>query len=96
MDHSRDVIVFDEEYISAADQISNYGEALIQLMDEYTSIMETVLGGAIRDEKISEKLRAILEQLPPIKSHIKSLCGEAKDFCKNYVTEIDSADQFLY
>lgn len=96
MGQSKDVIVFDEEYTAAADQIGAYGEALIQLMDEYTSIMESVLGSAIQDQEISEKLRAILEQLPPLKSHIKNLCGEAKDFCKTYVTEIDSADQFLY
>ena len=73
-----------------------YGNALIQLIEGYTTSLETILEVAIQDEKISTQLREIVAQLEPMKSHIESLCKEAKSLCETYVTEIDSADQFLY
>lgn len=96
MNKNRDVIVFDEEYSFAANRISGYGDALIQLIEGYTTNLETILEVAIQDEKISTQLRVIVEQLEPMKSRIESLCKEAKSLCETYVTETDSADQFLY
>lgn len=96
MNKNHDVIVFDEEYSFAANGISNYGNALIQLIEGYTTSLETILEVAIQDEKISTQLREIVAQLEPMKSHIESLCKEAKSLCETYVTEIDSVDQFLY
>lgn len=69
---------------------------MIQLIEGYTTSLETILEVAIQDEKISTQLREIVAQLEPMKSHIESLCKEAKSLCETYVTEIDSADQFLY
>ena len=96
MNKNHDVIVFDEEYSFAANGISNYGNALIQLIEGYTTSLETILEVAIQDEKISTQLREIVAQLAPMKSDIERLCKEAKSLCETYVTEIDSADQFLY
>ena len=96
MSKSQDVIVFDEEYSAAARAISGYGDALIQMIQDYNTSLETILEVAIQDEKISTQLRAIVEQLHPMKSHIETLSKEAKSFCENYVAEIDETDQFLY
>lgn len=96
MADSSDVIVFDEEYSFAANEISDYGEALIKLIDGYTQNIEIILEDAVKDEKISEKLRAIIELLTPLKPHIESICKEAQSLCTSYVAEIDSTDQFLY
>lgn len=96
MADSGDVIVFDEEYAFVANEIGDYGEALVKLIDGYSKSVKSVLEISIKDEKISARLSSIIEQVTSLKSCIDSACKDAKSLCTKYVTEIDAADQFLY
>lgn len=96
MNSSRDVIVFDEEYMNASKEMKDYCEALINKIDSYSKSVNVILEKAINDEKISENLRDIISHVETLKTEIEAIGQKASEACRDYVNEIDEADRFLY
>lgn len=91
-----DLIVYDEEIRYAKRCIIAYGKALITIMNNYTSGLETILDTAIKDDLISEELRNLIEKVNAIKPDVSESVEKAGHSCENYIQAIDAADQFLY
>lgn len=93
---TNDVIVFDEEYQFAAQQIENYCDALYKMMDSYSKNIKIILEYAIRDKEISTELNELVDKVEYIKPQIKSIGNNASSTCRDFVSKIDEADKFLY
>lgn len=96
MSSPNDVIVFDEEYKSASKQISTYGEALIIYIETFNNCIKTIDEIAIKDKEISEKLSNLVLKIEELKPSLEDIIERGKQLCKEYINEIDAADQFLY
>lgn len=91
-----DVIVYDGEYIHAGQEIGEYGDALIKLIDDYCICVKYILSNVIRDKEISEELEKIVSALMEIRPVMDEHKQKAKNLCQRYIQEIDMADQFIY
>lgn len=96
MTNKDDVIIFDEEYAYAEQEIIAYCGALTKFIDQYSKCVNAILDNAIRDEEISARLQDLIINVESIKPEIEEIGKEAASACKNYINEIDAADQFLY
>lgn len=93
---ARDLIVSDEEYISAAKYIESYGNDIQKSAEKYMEILERVSNGAITDKDICERLRKIRFAVAKVPSLVNNLTDSASAQIKNYVKDIDNADKGLY
>lgn len=96
MASKNDILVFDEEYNYASKEIVAYCDELVHMIEIYSKSVNIVLEKAIKDEKISANLREIVTKVDSVKGEIKSIGKQAANICKNYISEIDTADDFLY
>lgn len=96
MAKEKDVIVFDEEYRYASKEIKNYCNSLVMMISQYSKCVNIVLEKAIKDDKISSNLKNVLEQVEDVKEEISLISTKATSACLGYISEIDSADDFLY
>lgn len=96
MMEKEDVIVFDEEYAYAAQQIEKYCDVLIKRMEAYSKNVRTILDRAIKDREISARLQKLIAEVEAVKPGMEEIKKEAAAACREYISEIDSADQFLY
>ncbi len=96
MSNDNDVIVFDEEYKYASEEIKKYADELIKMTIAYSICVNRILDEAIKDEKISSGLREIEKRVRNVMVNIRTICDEASKACSDYIVEIDNADDFLY
>ena len=95
MASENDLIVFDEEYSYAANEIKGYCDALSRMIDSYSKGVNNILENAIRDEDITSRLQNIVSGVEALKVQIEALGSLAASDCTQYVEKIDAADQFL-
>lgn len=93
---SHDVIVFDDEYIYAAKEVKGYSDALVKKIDAFVRDVNVILEKAINDKEISSKLENLIVEVESVKGEIEASGQSVSKACKDYVKEIDAADQFLY
>lgn len=93
---SKNVIIVDNNFIDAAEQIAAYGIRLGDALREFSNIMEYIIEYAVLDEKIRAKLISLKEQLAPLENEVLLQTREVQSSLKSYITEVDEADQFLY
>ncbi len=96
MPNSKDVLVFDDEYTFAAKEIKNYCNALNSMITEYSNAIHNITANAVIDEKIHKQLSNLIVQIESVKPDIDSISSQASKISKEYINEIDKADDFLY
>ena len=93
---SKNVIIVDNNFIDAAEQIAAYGIRLGDALREFSNIMEYIIEYAVLDEKIRDKLISLKEQLAPLENEVLLQTRAVQSSLTSYITEVDEADQFLY
>lgn len=88
--------VADEEYLTAAHKVQQYGAYLGEACAYYTKIMQYILDNAIQDEAISSGVSGILAQVKPLGEAMENLSTGLSADLKAYVEQIDEKDSFLY
>ncbi|MDD7267273.1 MAG: hypothetical protein PUH12_03855 [Lachnospiraceae bacterium] len=94
MEH--DVIVFDQEYANAAQMLLGYVKELIEKIDAYETSISEILTTAILDQEIAAGLRDLQTKVKPIKTSLQKVGATSASTGETYVSEVDTADRFLY
>ena len=88
--------VDDSEFLRAGKTISSYAEDLINRIDRYGKIVDSITGDAIKDKLICAKLENLKERVSVLRGPLMDISDAANKICNQYIDEIDSADSFLY
>ena len=89
------VIVYDDEYQSAAARITSYGNVLINRIERYCSSLELITAQAIRDPRIAPRLQTLGERVAALTEPLEEAASRVAGLCGEYVQAVDEADQFL-
>ncbi|MDS0525619.1 hypothetical protein NNC19_08015 [Clostridium sp. SHJSY1] len=93
---SNELIVLDNEYSYASKKFTNYADYLNEAINEYIRVLEYVISYGINDEKITESLNGLLNEVKRYPDAIQSVSQEISEIINEYLSKIDSADKFLY
>ena len=91
-----DVVVYDDEFKMIYKYISKYCDGLINVIDTYKKNVDYILEAAIRDEKISQELNNLANNVVKVKSGLETIKKDACKLCLDYLYDIDKADDYLY
>lgn len=93
---SSNLIIVDDEYVQAANEIVKYGNNLKTIIDEYVTIMEYINTVGIKDTEIKAAIDALLVVVGRISASIQDVTGDLYRNMDNFIGEIDIADDFIY
>lgn len=93
---SKDIIITDENFLDAAEEIASYGTKLEESVRTYIEIMSYITQEAVKDEKIRGNLCALIEQVRGMEEMVRNETSCVRDKLKVFISDIDEADQFLY
>lgn len=93
---SNNLIIVDDEYVQAANEIVRYGNDLKMIIDEYVTIMEYINTVAIKDREINFSIQSLLIVVGKISASLQDTTGELYRNMDNFIGEIDMADDFIY
>ena len=92
---SKDIIITDENFLDAAEEIASYGTKLEESVRTYIEIMSYITQEAVK-EKIRGNLCALIEQVRGMEEMVRNETSCVRDKLKVFISDIDEADQFLY
>lgn len=91
-----DIIIVDEEFKAAAEQIKAEGEeteAVVKvLIEAFTKITEDVA----EEGTIADNFKILLEELSSLEGQFSEIYSEAGTLVEEFIGAIDEADDFLY
>lgn len=90
------MMVADAEYQELAEVVTKIGSTAEECIEEYFSILNTVLENAVPEGKVHQSISSFYSQASQIKSIVSTICDETSGDCTNFVSEIDEKDQYLY
>lgn len=93
---SDNLIVCDDEYLTAAYKVESLGDFLTEASTYYSKIIQYILDEAIEDDVMSAGFSRILSQIEPTADAMSAIKTAISEDLKNYITDIDEADSFLY
>lgn len=93
---SNGVVMYDGDYASAATHIDKYCNALIEMINTYTSTLEEITESAIVDQKITSALAKLSNQTAPLVQTIAEIGEQVSQTSREFVSGVDAADNFLY
>ena len=96
MAKQKDLIVFDNEFYKAKENLKEYGNELSNLISRYTTSVDAIMVMAIKDQLITQALHNLVEQVKPFQKTILEVTQEIGDNSSNFIKKIDEADKFLY
>lgn len=93
---SKGMIIYDEQIESAKKTIVRYSQELLDMIAEYCACMENITETAIKDARIRQRLVNLTSKMIAVQEPIENVAQNVEKQCKNYLAEIDAADDFLY
>ena len=93
---SRGVVIYDAQHLNAGRVLVNYCGELSMMIDDYCNCMQKITELAIQDQLVSNRLMKIREQMMALKEPLADIAETVKKDCGSHISDIDSADQFLY
>jgi methyl-accepting chemotaxis protein len=91
-----DIKVKDEEYADAANELSELGEEFAAALQQYSEILEYIAENALSSVEMSRELRSNSQRALSARSAVKDVNEKLVRECREYVSKIDQADQYLY
>ncbi len=92
---ANNVIVYDDEFQTAATQITSYGNVLIDRIERYCSCLQIITEQAIRDPRVAPRLQELAQRVAALSDPLESAVSRISSLCGAYVQAVDEADQFL-
>lgn len=92
----KDVIIVDQNFQDAATEIREYGNYLCTVIRQFTDIIQFIREKAVLDEKISENLYSIWQQIGQLDPIIEKQTHTVAKELVEFIDQIDRADRFLY
>ncbi len=94
--NGKGVVMYDNDYMAAATYIESYSSSLVGMINGYVNILARVTEGAIQDQKICAALANLANQTGALMEVISSVGEQAANASRSFISEVDSADSFLY
>lgn len=91
-----DLIVHDNNVISLGEEYVSRGEAFEAVLDKYINILQSILDEGIKDGKVHDNLAVFLNNVRALKSEAINIAKSAKESNHKFLTDMDSADSYLY
>lgn len=92
-----DLLVFDNEYKYAKDEIKDYSKEIHRQMLEYKAcIMYILENDIIKDTNVVRALKNILEEIDDMSEDVLSIGERMFTLCGDYIKQLDKDDEFLY
>ena len=90
-------LVIDDDYCSSmADYFYSHGRTLNTMVKDYIAAMEKVRNTAIKEGEAAEALDAYLTYVKKLDEQIKEISAIAKKQVNDFLTQVDSVDQYLF
>ena len=90
------LVMYDNDYIAAANYIENYCSSLNGIINAYIITLQDITEGAIVDANISSRLAKLSNSVAPLMQTISDIGEQVSQESRNFVTGIDLEDSFLY
>ena len=91
-----ELFVDDGEYAALADAVFKLGDVIEKQLSEYLRILDIVCDTAITEGATAQNLRAFKHEFWSTLGKPNDLAYMIKTSCENFISEIDSADEYLY
>ena len=90
-------LIIDDDFCRAmADYFVKQGEHLDQVISEYNSILETIRENGIKEGDVARALSAYISYSKKLSKQFGNISSIAKTHVNNFLTRVDSADQYLF
>lgn len=89
--------IIDEEYLAEVENwMLNQGEQFESFLGEYIQILLQTSMQGITQGKTAEALKNYIGIAVNLKNHVGDISELTAQMLKNYITDIDEADSYLY
>ncbi len=90
------LVVDDSGYQTAAQYFTRQGERYEEAIKAFVSILNEICSEGIISGDTADAMRAFAEYAGELKGTIGDVMKQASEQCTQFVSNVDSADQFLY
>lgn len=90
------LVIVDDEYVSAARRIVTYGNDLKRIIDEYVNIMSYVNTSSISDVEICGAIESLLISTGKFSAVIQDITSDIFNKMNDFIEDVDRTDDFLY
>ena len=91
-----DIVVTDEEFISVAQSIKEFGEKMEDAMGKYITCMNKLATEGFSAGEASNSIREFISSISSLKWDISGITTCVSTECSKYIENLDVADDFLY
>jgi len=92
-----DLLVFDNEYKYAKDEIKDYSKVICDQMKQYAiSVRYIIENGGIKDGNVISSLEEVLSKIDNMQEEVVEIGKKASSLCDDYIKTLDKNDDYLY
>lgn len=91
-----DLIVNDENCEAAGKEYIRRAENFENMILQYESILTKLLSEGIKSGKVHDNLKLYSEIVATLKTEVKELATKAQECNRGFITDMDTADSYLY
>lgn len=91
-----DLIVYDSNVISLGEEYISRAQAFETVLEKYINILQAILDEGIKEGKVHDNLAVFLKMVNELKAEAINIANSAKGSSQEFLTDMDSADSYLY
>ena len=91
-----DIKVKDDEYGDVANKLSKLGSDFVVALQQYSQILEYITANSLKSAAMSAALRNNSQSALAAKDTIEMVNERLEKECREFISSIDEADQYLY
>lgn len=93
---SKDLKISEGEFSIYKNKISSYESFLVESIDSYIFVLESVLNTGIKDKKITEAISDLKTKFKLIATNLESSVSSLNSISFDFLSKIETEDKFNY
>ncbi|MDD6795979.1 MAG: hypothetical protein PUE01_11325 [Clostridiaceae bacterium] len=90
------LIVNDDDFSSMAEHYNDIADKFTGYLNTYSDSLQKILSEGIKAGKVHNNLQSFSAEVNNLKDQINSLATDASSAVTDFLSEIDTADSYLY
>lgn len=92
----RDIISAEAELAIAVNQVTDYAQFLLDSIDAYIGILQTLQTDGIKDDLVCARLSEIAQTVEPVKTSVADCCEDVSSRVNQFIRAVAMADDFRF